>query len=107
MLLAAADETQQMMLVAKPTVNYKCTEGPTSLMRLTEQTRGMSSRLRRDTLFALCAVVDELPAYQQHYIGDWRLDAYYKQYISDDISDVIRMGNGMCRAETWLAVQIL
>jgi hypothetical protein len=62
-MLLAADETQQMMLVAGHTFKHKCAEGPTSLMRLTEQTKSMSGRLRRDTFFALCAVTDELPAY--------------------------------------------
>jgi microcystin-dependent protein len=104
-LLAAADETLQMLLGAKGLLNYECAEGPSPLMRLTEQTGGMSSRSRRDTVFALCAVVDELPAYQQHYTGDWRLNTDFKQYITDDISDAIKIGNGKCQVRTWLAVQ--
>jgi Zinc finger, C3HC4 type (RING finger) len=104
-LLSAADETQQMMLVAEGVVRHECTEDPASLMWLIEQTSSMSSRSKRDTLFALCAVVDELPAYQQHYTGDWRHDTDYKQYIADDIGDVIKLGNGMCGVQTWLAVE--
>jgi thiamine phosphate synthase YjbQ (UPF0047 family) len=108
MLMAAADEIQQTMLVANSTGKPECTEAaeaPTSLLQLSEQAGGMSSRLRRDTMIVLCVVTDELPRYKHNDTGDGEHGHDYSQLIVDSISDAIKLGSGQCQVRTWLGVQ--